>query len=103
MRKSTVLHGTCNLELANIVNIANIVVWNPNGANPNGALHMYRGIRSNYTLGSQYGPISARRVDRSIPTVYFEFGNPDNARTCMNMISLPLISDYSTRTTVRVR
>ena len=32
------------LELANIVNIANIVVWNPNGANPNGAMHMYSSI-----------------------------------------------------------
>ena len=37
-------HGSAwylhNLELANIVNIANIVVWNPNGSNPNGALHV---------------------------------------------------------------
>ena len=85
MRKSTVLHGTCNLELANIVNIANIVVWNPNGANPNGALHMYRGIRSNYTLSSHCGPISARRVDRSIPTTCMdiEFENSVFNVSCM--------------------
>ena len=29
-----------------------------------------RSIRGKYTLSSHCGPISARRVDRSIPTVY---------------------------------
>ena len=39
------------------------------------AVASYRGFRANYTLSSHCGPISTRRVDRSIPTVDIEFGS----------------------------
>ena len=40
-----------------------------------GTVYLYRSFRTNYTLSSHCGPISTRRVDRSIPTVDIEFGS----------------------------